>query len=87
MNVQSIGECAGIVWRLLHGDNRRGEYKELKEASGLRDRELNAAIGWLAREGKIQAIGWLAREGKIQFSENEENHKGCLYLELSYYIG
>ena len=50
MNVQTIGECAGIVWRLLHGDNRRWEYKELKEASGLRDRELNAAIGWLARE-------------------------------------
>ena len=75
MNVQTIGECAGIVWRLLHGDNRRWEYKELKEASGLRVRELNAAIGWLAREGKIQ------------FSENEENHKGCLYLELSYYIG
>lgn len=75
MNVQTIGECAGIIWHILDGDNRRWEYKELKKASGLRDRELNAAIGWLAREGKIQ------------FSENESSHKGCLYIELSYYIG
>ena len=54
MNIQSIGESAGIVWKVLHGDNRKWEYQELKQVTGLRDRELNSAIGWLAREGKIQ---------------------------------
>lgn len=52
MNTQSISDCAKAVWRLLHGDNRKWEYQELKEATGLRDRDLNAAIGWLACEGK-----------------------------------
>lgn len=52
MNAQSIGESAKAIWHLLHGDNRKWEYQELKKATGLRDRELNAAIGWLACEGK-----------------------------------
>ena len=86
MNAQSIGECAGIVWRLLYGDKRRWEYKEIKAATGLSNRDLNAAIGWLAREGKIQAIGWLAREGKIQFI-NLPDREEALYIELNLYIG
>ena len=53
MDAQSIGKHAGIVWRLLD-HNRRWEYNELKEATGSSDRDLNAAIGWLAREDKIQ---------------------------------
>lgn len=31
MNTQSIAECAKAVWRLLHGDNRKWEYQELKK--------------------------------------------------------
>lgn len=76
MNIQSIGESAGIVWRLLHGDNRKWEYQELKKATGLRDRDLNAAIGWLAREGKIQFE-----------AQADNNPHSALYIELSYYIG
>ncbi len=53
MNKYSIGTNAGIVWRLMNND-RRWSYQELKQESGLSDRELNAAIGWLAREDKIQ---------------------------------
>ena len=49
-------------------------YKEVKEATGLSDRDLNAAIGWLAREGKIQFI-------------NLPDHEDALYIELNLYIG
>ena len=52
MNKTQIGENAGIVWNILK-DNKHWEYEQLKEISGLSDRELNAAIGWLAREDKI----------------------------------
>lgn len=75
MNAQSIGESAKAIWHLLHGDNRKWEYQELKKATGLRDRELNAAIGWLACEGKIQ------------FYESMQGQNTALYIELSYYIG
>ena len=39
-------------WQLLN-NNKRWSYSELKDAVGLSDRDLNAAIGWLAREDKI----------------------------------
>ena len=52
MNKNQIGTNAGIVWKLL-SDNAHWEYDKLKHASGLSDRDLNAAIGWLARENKL----------------------------------
>lgn len=74
MDVQTIGKNAGIVWRLLD-HNRKWEYNELKEATGLSDRDLNAAIGWLAREDKIQ------------FETSKKDGHDYLYLELNLYIG
>ncbi|WP_177603650.1 winged helix-turn-helix domain-containing protein [uncultured Phocaeicola sp.] len=53
MDIHAIGTHAGTVWRLL-SNQKKWSYNELKSASGLADRELNAAIGWLAREGKIE---------------------------------
>lgn len=35
------------------GNNREWTYAELKQATGLDDRDLNAAIGWLAHDGTI----------------------------------
>lgn len=52
MNKTQIGENAGIVWNILK-DNRHWEYDNLKKISGLSDRDLNAALGWLAKEDKI----------------------------------
>ena len=74
MDAQTIGKNAGIVWRLLD-HNRKWEYNELKEATGLSDRDLNAAIGWLAREDKIQ------------FETSKKDGHDYLYLELNLYIG
>ena len=52
MDKIQIGTNAGIVWSILK-DNPHWNYEDLKEATGLSDRDLNAAIGWLAREDKI----------------------------------
>ena len=52
MDKHQIGVNAGKVWKLLN-DNKRWSYCDLKRASELSDRDLNAAIGWLARENKI----------------------------------
>ena len=53
MNKHEIGINAGIVWQLLC-DNAKWDYGKLKRKSGLTDKELSAAIGWLAREDKIE---------------------------------
>lgn len=53
MNKKSIGTNAGIIWRIMN-NNMSWNYAELKEKSGLSDMDLCAAIGWLARENKIE---------------------------------
>ena len=75
MNVQTIGENAGIVYRVLASEHREWSYSEVKEKTGLPDRELNAAIGWLAREGKLG------------IEETKAGRRNLIYLTLSCYNG
>ena len=66
-----IGMNAGKIWILL-SNNSRWTYDELKKKSGLDDIELSAAIGWLAREDKV---------------EFEIDHgDACLFLNVNVYI-
>ena len=53
--VKLIGTNAGLVWRALCKAGRMS-VKELKKETKLRaDKELFAAIGWLAKEGKLES--------------------------------
>jgi len=47
-----IGENAGVIWREL---NAKGEQNisALKRSTGLDDKNLYLALGWLAKENKI----------------------------------
>ncbi len=53
MNTETIGAYAGTVWVALNGADALG-VKQLKKITKLKDKEVFAAIGWLAREGKVQ---------------------------------
>lgn len=53
MNSETIGAWAGLVWNALNESDVLG-LKQLKKISKLKDKEVFAAIGWLAREGKIE---------------------------------
>ena len=48
----SIGENAGKLWHVLEA-NTEMNVTQLKEKTGIKTADLYAAIGWLAREGKI----------------------------------
>ncbi|MDE6489812.1 MAG: winged helix-turn-helix domain-containing protein [Muribaculaceae bacterium] len=52
MNVETIGSFAGLVWNALSEADVLGT-KQIKKITKLKDKELYAAIGWLARENKI----------------------------------
>lgn len=52
MNAEAIGSFAGLVWQALNETDTLG-LKQLKKNTKLKDKEVFAAIGWLAREGKI----------------------------------
>lgn len=54
MDKISIGFNAGIIWRLMNEAQCPMNYETLKTKSGLNDMELSSAIGWLAREDKIE---------------------------------
>ncbi len=50
--VEQIGINAGKVWSVLDESGRQN-VKEIKRATKLTDKNLYAALGWLAREGKV----------------------------------
>lgn len=52
MNTETIGYNAGTVWAALNGADALG-LKQLKKITKLKDKEVFAALGWLAREGKV----------------------------------
>ena len=52
MNVEGIGSWAGLVWSALN-ESGKLTVKALKKATKLKEKDLYAALGWLAREGKI----------------------------------
>lgn len=52
MNVEAIGNNAGLVWQALTTADALG-VKQIKKVTKLKDKELFAALGWLAREGKV----------------------------------
>ena len=73
MNKHQIGLNAGVIWRLLN-NNKQWNYCDLKSASGLSDKDLFAAIGWLAREDKID------------FGD-EQKKEDCFFLNINVFIG
>lgn len=52
MNIETIGNNAGSVWVALNEANALG-IKQIKKITKLKDKEVYTALGWLAREGKI----------------------------------
>lgn len=50
--IEKIGMNAGRVWAILDEGGRQN-VKEIKKATKLTDKDLYAALGWLAREGKV----------------------------------
>jgi hypothetical protein len=49
---EKIGTNAGLVWNILHEKGAKG-VKELKKLTKLTEKDIYAAIGWLAREEKL----------------------------------
>ena len=52
MEINNIGNNAGLVWNALNSNGKMTETM-LKKVTGLASAEFFAALGWLAREGKL----------------------------------
>ncbi len=49
---EKIGENAGLIWNALESGDLN--VKALKKTTKLNEKDLNFALGWLAREGKLK---------------------------------
>ena len=67
MNTATIGCWAGQVWNALNEADVL-DTKQIKKITKLKDKEICAALGWLAREGKIV------------FEESEDNKEILITL-------
>ena len=52
MSLEKIGINAGLIWSVI--ENGEMNVKAVKKATKLAEKDLNLALGWLAREGKIK---------------------------------
>lgn len=59
---EALGDAAGKIWTFL-SENSASSATKLAEATGLDRNDVQRAIGWLAREGKIA----VERKGKNEF--------------------
>lgn len=75
MDKHLIGEWAGKVWQLLSTDNRKWTFEEVQKALGMDERQISSAIGWLAREDKIE------------FELPHDGNLANISLALNVYIG
>ncbi len=55
MDTNTIARNAIRIWQLMN-DGTTWCYNKLKQVSKLSDREINAALGWLAREDTLEIV-------------------------------
>ncbi len=51
--IEKFGTNAGSVWTVLNNAEGAKSLKEVKKLCKLTEKDMYAALGWLAREGKI----------------------------------
>ncbi|MDL2266072.1 winged helix-turn-helix domain-containing protein [Parabacteroides sp. OttesenSCG-928-G07] len=56
MTKGTIGMNAGAIWNLMADGNTKMSFEALKVETALSDADLWSAIGWLARENKIEIL-------------------------------
>jgi hypothetical protein len=77
MNKGTIGSNAGFIWKIMDNcsnQQRYWSYDQLREATNMADAELYAAIGWLARENKVE------------FTTDTVTGKENVFLNVCYYF-
>jgi hypothetical protein len=52
MSIEKIGENAGNIWKILKESGQMSS-NALKKTTHLNEKDMNLALGWLARENKL----------------------------------
>ena len=55
MEINNIGNNAGLIWNALNA-NGKMTVSKVKKETAIASADLYVALGWLAREGKINVV-------------------------------
>ncbi|HVQ01387.1 MAG TPA: winged helix-turn-helix domain-containing protein [Candidatus Thermoplasmatota archaeon] len=80
--VEQFGRNAGEVWKALSTLGPLPE-TDLKETTKLQDDEFYTAIGWLARENKINKTGAIYKLGETNLTQKVGADAGKLWKKLT----
>lgn len=80
--VEEFGQNAGKVWQALREKGPLSETK-LIDTTFLKEHQLRAAVGWLAREDKICRNGTVYKLGSTNLVEKVGNDAGKIWNVLS----
>jgi hypothetical protein len=80
--IDEFGQNAGKVWQML---NEKGPLSETKliNSTFLKEHQLCAAVGWLARENKICRNGTIYKIGTTNLMEKIGMNAGKIWAVLS----
>ena len=75
MTEETLGKVAGLVWSQLRSSGAEGiSLSNLKKLSVGRPDEILAAVGWLAREGKLSFDNSTKGRIKVSLREHERSY-------------
>lgn len=80
--IDEFGQYAGKVWQMLHKKGPLSETK-LMNFTFLKDRQIRAAVGWLARENKICRNGTVYKIGDTNLIRQIGTDAGKIWTTLS----
>jgi hypothetical protein len=79
--IDEFGQNAGKVWQMLYQKGPLSE-KKLKNFTFLADHQIQAAVGWLARENKICRNGTVYKIGGTNLVEQIGTDAGKIWTIL-----
>jgi hypothetical protein len=80
--IDEFGQNAGKIWQTLH-EKGPLSVKKLINTTYLNERQLHAAVGWLARENKICSNGTIYKNGETNLVGKIGTDAGTIWSVLS----
>jgi hypothetical protein len=77
--IDEFGRNAGKIWEILNSNGTALSRTQLQKTTNLSDKALHGAIGWLARENKINRTGMLYRLGDTNLTPKIGTNAGKIW--------
>jgi len=81
--IDELGRNAGRIWETLNNNGTTLSQNKLQKTANLSDEAFHQAVGWLARENKINRIGSAYRLGDTNLTTRIGTNAGKIWALLA----